>query len=168
MLKIITAMSQLDSEQLMGIYLAENQKDGKLHYPNSSADEQIKLEEISYLSYLREVFFQQRGAFYCIWVAENAYKSALRLEPYKDGLLLEGLGTALGDRRRGYAFCLLSEVLKYLHSTECKTIYSHVSKQNKPSLGVHLKCGFQRVAECATLVDGTVTSHSCTMCYYFN
>lgn len=168
MLKIVTAMSQLNSEQLMGIYLAENQKDGKLRYPDSSVEEQRKRAENAYLSYLREDFFQQRGARYCIWVIENEYKSALRLEPHKDGLLLEGLGTASGDRRKGYAFCLLSEVLRYLRSTDCKAVYSHVDKRNKPSLGVHLKCGFRRISECAALVDGTVTNRSCTMCYDFN
>ena len=168
MLKIITAMSQLNSEQLMGIYLAENQKEGKLRYPDSSAEEQQKLAENAFLSYLREDFFQQSGALYCIWVIENEYKSALRLEPHKDGLLLEGLGTALDDRRKGYAFSLLSEVLGYLHSTGCKAVYSHVGKHNEPSLGVHLKCGFRRISECATLVDGTVTNRSCTMCYDFN
>lgn len=166
MLEIITSMSQLNSEQLMAVYLEENRKNGRKNFPDCGVEEQLKKAENAFLSYLREDFFSQQGVFYAVWLADGRYLSALRLEKYRDGFLLAGLETAPAARRKGYAYALLRESLQYLRDRECKAVYSHVDKRNAPSLRVHDKCGFQRISEFATLIDGTTTQNSCTLCCY--
>lgn len=151
MLKVIKSISELDLEQLLSVYSGSNQ--------NLKA-------EISFLSYLREDFFQQKDACYCFWVADNIYKSALRLEPYRDGLLLQALETEPTARKMGYGCLLLKSVLEYITETKYKCIYSHVDKHNIASLKLHRKCGFQTVADSAALLDGTVTTNAYTLCYY--
>lgn len=88
------------------------------------------------------------------------YISALRLEPYRDGLLLEALETKPVYRKMGYASTLMEAVKRVVS----KKIYSHVGKWNTASLAIHEKCGFQRILEYVTYADGSVSEKSCTMC----
>lgn len=143
MLKIITSMSQLDTQQLMAVYRESNQENGSIFFPDPSTDEQLLRAEDRFLDYLREDFFQQKDAFYCVWAPVGAYQAALRLEPYRDGLLLEALETKPDARRKGYATALLRSVLDHLRTTPYNKVYSHVAKNNVASLTVHKKCGFQ-------------------------
>lgn len=159
-------MSELNTDQLMSVYLESNCADGKAFFPDLNGSEQLKKAENTFLSYLREIFFHQPGAFYAIWIEAGDYRSALRLEPYKDGYLLTALETAPEFRRKGIAFRLTTEALTFLRSRGVKKVYSHVKKHNFASLGVHSKCGFQCISESATYIDGTVTQNSCTLCYY--
>ena len=145
MLKLIYSMAELDTEQLMGVYKAQG------------------WNENDTMSYLREVFFREKGAFYAVWVVDSAYKAAVRFGPYKDGLLLHSLETAPGDRRKGYAYALLMHTLDYLRTTDHKKIYSHINKRNKASLALHTKCGFKIVSDVAVYLDGTVTQNSNTL-----
>lgn len=138
-------MAELDIEQLMGVYKEQNWNESDM------------------LSYLREVFFRQKGAFYAVWVADSAYKTAVRFEPYEDGMLLHSLETAPAARRKGYAQLLLIHTLDYLRTTDCKKIYSHIDKRNKASLALHTKCGFDIISDCAVYLDGTVTQYSNTL-----
>lgn len=165
MLCVISSMSQLNIEQLMAVYAEGNVENGKANFPNFSHDEQIKMAERDFVDYLRQDFFQQKDAAYYVWVIDGIYRAALRLEPYKDGLLLEALETAPDHRRKGYAYNLLREALDCHKNTTVKRLYSHVSKRNIPSLKIHEKCGFYLLKESAILIDGTVTQNSCTMCY---
>ena len=100
-----------------------------------------------------------------MWEEDSRYISALRMEPYKDGLLLEALETHPDYRCRGYAKKLISAVLDHLLSQESKPIYSHINKRNVASLNTHTACGFQRISEQAVYIDGSVTPHCCTMRY---
>ena len=159
-------MSQLNTEQLMGVYLQSNLEYGSRHFPDRDESVQLQLAEDGFLNYLREDFFRQRDAVYAVWICDSRYKAALRLELYRDGLLLEALETAPSARRQGYACQLLQSVLDYLQESRFKRVYSHIDKKNIPSIGVHCKCGFQRISETATFIDGTITVNSCTMCYY--
>ncbi len=159
-------MSELNTDQLMSVYLENNRAKGKAFSPDLHDNEQLKRAENAFLSYLREGFFSQCEAFYAVWIEDGNYRSALRLEPYRDGFLLTALETAPEFRRRGIAFRLITEVLTFLHFKGVKKVYSHVEKRNVASLGVHSKCGFQRISESATYIDGTVTQNSCTLCYY--
>ena len=145
MLKLFFSMRELDTDQLMSVYREEN------------------WDEMKLLSYLEEVFFRQKGAFYAVWVEDSCYKSAVRFCPYKDGLLLHSLETAPVDRRRGYALALVQQLLDYLRTTECKAVYSHINKRNKASHKLHKKCGFEIISESATYLDGTVTQYSNTL-----
>lgn len=90
------------------------------------------------------------------------YISALRLEPYKDGLLLEALETAPRHRRKGYGYQLLKAVLNAFPD---RKIYSHVSKRNVPSLAIHEKCGFRKISDAAAYIDGSVNERAVTLCY---
>ncbi len=166
MLKIISKLSELDIERLMKVYSEGNLENGKDLFPDENLAVQQRMAEDRFIEYLREDFFQNPGAIYALWISEGCYISALRLEPYRDGLLLEALETAPDQRRKGYATSLVNEVVDYLRKTEYKKVYSHISKKNVPSLKVHEKCGFQRVADSAIYIDGTVTQNSFTLCYY--
>ena len=73
-------------------------------------------------------------------------------------MLLEALETHPQHRRKGYALRLMAAVL-----AGQSRVYSHVGKKNKASLGVHEKCGFRRISEQATYIDGSVNSHCCTL-----
>ncbi len=113
------------------------------------------------LDYLREDFFSMQGAVCALWVIDGRYRSALRLEPYKEGYLISALETAPEDRRKGYAKCLLQAVTdKY-----SLPIYSHIEKTNKASLSLHRACGFEVCSDSAVLLDGTVTQNYFTMLY---
>ena len=146
MLKLIYSMADLDTEQLLNVY--------KEH----------AWDERDFLSYLREDFFCQKGAFYAVWIEGTVYKSAVRLEPYRDGLLLHSLETEPTGRRRGYAVALMDSLLTYLGTTASKRIYSHVNKRNRASLALHKKCRFEIISDSATYIDGTVTQYCYTLC----
>ena len=163
MLKIITSMSQLNTDQLMAVYVESNRENAEEFFSDLNVEAQTEMAEREFLDYLREDFFSQKGAFYAVWVEDGVYKAALRLEPYKDGYLIEALETAPDERRKGYASKLITEVLPFLRSKNIGKVYSHVGKHNVASLRVHIKCGFQRTAESATYIDGTVTQNSCTL-----
>ena len=110
---------------------------------------------------MNEVFFRTPNAVYAIWEEDGKYISALRLEPYREGLLLEALETAPIYRRQGFAEKLMLSVLDKFSDTK---IYSHVSKRNLPSLRIHEKCGFRRILEYAAYIDGSVNRRCCTLC----
>ena len=145
MLKLIYSMAELDTEQLLRVYQEQNWDDTEI------------------LSYLREDFFRQTGAFYAVWIEDCAYKAAVRFCPYKEGLLLHSLETSPTDRRKGYGYALMIQSLKHLQTTGCKVVYSHVDKRNKASLLLHKKCGFEVISDSATYIDGTVTQYSNTL-----
>lgn len=156
MLLIVRSMRELDFSLLMSVY-----EEGNLE----KAAEGLGLLQVEqdFYQYLRYDFFKVPKAYYAIWQVNGEYVSALRIEPYKDGVLLSGLETAPCHRRHGYAGLLVKQVL----SME-KKVYSHVSKQNLASLGVHEKCGFRRISEQAKYIDGSVNSKCCTLCYENN
>lgn len=163
MLKIIKSICELNTDQLLLVYGETICKSGLDSYSEFSAEQQIRLAEIDLLNYLREDFFRQRDAFFAIWVAEGIYKSALRVENYRDGVLLHALETIPNARKMGYAFCLIVEVLAYLRQIGCKSVYSHIHKHNTASLRLHKKCGFQQISDWAVHIDGTITQNYCTM-----
>lgn len=167
MLKLISSYYQLDSVQLMEVYLEGNRKRGESIYSYLDTNKQIYRAEDDFLSYLQEDFFQQKGAKYAIWNVDGHYKAALRLEHYKDGMLLEALETAPASRRNRYAYNLVTSVLNYLQTEDCKFLYSHVDKRNIASLNLHRKCGFRIITDYAWYIDGTLTHSSYTLRYDF-
>lgn len=159
---MITKLHQLSFSSLMTVYEEGNRENGKEFYPRLDEQEQLLRAEQDFYQYLKQVFFSVEGAVYCIWQDGGRYVSALRLEPYQDGLLLEALETALEHRRKGYGEQLIRAVQKaYPHVK----IYSHVHKRNAPSLNIHKKCGFRRISEEAVYIDGSVTNRCCTLCW---
>ena len=161
MLVLAKKPHQLDFQKLMEVYREGNRENGAMLYPDLSPDQQMIQAEQSFYQYLAEVFFSVPGAVYAIWVENSTYVSALRLEPYGDGLLLEALETAPAERRKGYA----EKLIRAVQDTFAQKIYSHVSKKNTPSLAVHKKCGFRQVLDYAKYIDGSVVRNALTLCY---
>ena len=158
-------MNQLNFSELMNVYSESNMLNGEELHPNLSEQSQILEVEQSFYQYLNDVFFRQRDSFYAIWECDDHYISALRIEPYKDGLLLCGLETAPDARRQGHAVKLILAVLEYLQEICHCDIYSHISKKNQPSLLVHEKCGFQVIMDHAVYSDGSVLHNHYTLIY---
>ena len=161
MLKLATKMEQLKFSCLMEVYVEGNLENGALFHPEASEQLQLMQAEQSFYAYLTQSFFRTPGAVYAIWEEQGKYISALRLEPYEDGLLLEALETAPAYRRKGYAEKLIRSVQERFP----QKIYSHVSKQNRASLKVHQKCGFRQVLDYAKYIDGSVERTAVTLCY---
>lgn len=155
MLICATNLSQLRFSRLMEIYIEGNKE--------KAADGITLLQaEQDFYSYLHDDFFTTDGAVYYIWESGGKYVSALRLEKYRDGWIMEALETAPDRRKKGYAKQLISAVQAL---GEYGKIYSHVHKQNAPSLKTHLRCGFSVISESAVYIDGSVNSQAYTLLY---
>ena len=162
MLHIAHSLRQLSFGALMKVYAEGNRENGEEFWPELSEGEQILQAEQEFYQYLQQVFFRTQGAVYCTWEVHGELVCALRLEPYRDGLLLEALETSPDQRGKGYAKSLIRAVLTFFESQK---VYSHVGKRNIPSLKAHLSCGFRRVSEQAVYADGSVNDRCCTMMY---
>ena len=153
--------------QLMDVYKEQNEKEGLLQYPNLSPGEQIRNAEQDFYHYLNSVFFCQSGSYYAVWDVNNQYLSALRIEPYSNGLLLCALETIPEKRKKGYAISLLSALNNHLAQKGSGLLYSHIAKKNTASLNLHRKCGFEIIKDFAILSDGSVTHDYYTLlCQY--
>ena len=161
MLYLVTKLREVNFSALMGVYEEGNRENGALVHPGLPQGQQILRAEQSFHQYLKEVFFPTAGAVYAIWVENDIYVSALRLEPYEDGLLLEALETAPAHRRKGCA----EKLIRAVQAEFPQKIYSHVSKKNTASLAVHQKCGFRQVLDYAKYIDGSVVRSAVTLCY---
>lgn len=162
MLIIARKLNELSFGKLMEVYREGNLENGQERWPDEPEARQIALAEQDFYNYLQQVFFKTDGARYLIWEERGKYISALRLEPYRDGLLLAALETLPEMRNRGYGTKL---VLAALTQTGNAKIYSHVSKKNSASLRTHEKSGFKRILEYAVYTDGSVNDRCCTLCY---
>ena len=98
---------------------------------------------------------------YALWVENGKYVSALRLEPYEDGLLLEALETIPSQRRKRYA----QQLIRAVQAQFPQKIYSHISKKNTASLMVHQKCGFVQILDYAKYIDGSFVRTAVTLRY---
>ena len=163
MLIIARSITELSFTRLMEVYLEGNLENGNELWPELSEGEKLLRAEQEFYQYLTQVFFSVKGAVYAIWEKEGTYVSALRLEPYKDGLLLEALETKPDKRCKGYARKLVDHVLQWLKDQGSVRVYSHVSKKNLPSRKVHEACGFLRIQDYAVSIDGSVNSGQYTM-----
>lgn len=160
MLHLAKKCSELNFSKLMELYEESNRENAVEFWPDLSENEQMLRAERAFYQYLQEDFFKVESAYYAVWKEDGRYLSALRIEPYEDGALLEALETKPDCRNRGYATMLMQAVLKQ----EMRKIYSHVSKNNIPSLRTHEKCGFQKILDHAVYVDGSVSTNSFTLC----
>ena len=161
MLQMIHTIEGLRFFELMRVYLEGNQNAALLNYPTMDKNAALVQAEQDFFQYLSDVFFQTPGAFYAVWKVSDQYICALRMEPYEDGLLLEGLETAPEMRNRGYATKLMMETLRNI----VLPVYSHVSKDNISSLSVHSKCGFVEYLNYAKCIDGVVNKEMLTLRY---
>lgn len=153
-------LRELDFDALMGIYWEANREKALNNYPNMELQAAHNRAEQDFYDYLRDDFFTQKGARYAVWVTEGEYMSALCLEPWEDGLLLEALETRPDHRKKGYAKALIHAVQDSLPNIP---VYSHVNKRNSPSLATHKSCGFQIIKDSVRYLDGTVSAHGYTL-----
>ncbi len=167
MLQIHDHLRSIRFTQLMNIYEEGNRENGAEMFPDLSQNEQLIAAEQGFYQYLNEDFFCTHGAIYCTWAPQGRYMAALRLEPYRDGLLLEALETLPAARRCGHATHLILAVQDYLRSKGSGIIYSHVGKQNAASQAVHHNCGFQKILDYAVYVDGSVRHNAVTLFFQY-
>lgn len=154
MLRCFYRAGELNFEKLCAVYResCEQFAEGRAL---SLYQAEVELED-----YIREEFFRQHGAFYTVWEENGQYLSALRIEPYQDGYLLASLETDPDHRRNGYGEKLISSVVDYVN----KPVYAHVYRDNRASLALHTKCGFERILDYAVFLDGTVSQDAWTLC----
>ena len=160
MLYLANRFHKLNFGQLMAVYAEGNLENAREFFSHLPQSQWLMQAEQAFYQYLTESFFPTPGAVYAIWEEQGEYVSALRLEPYEDGLLLEALETAPGHRRKGYGEMLMRAVLAEFPGK----IYSHVAKRNAPSLAIHQKCGFVQVLDYARYIDGSVSRTAITLC----
>lgn len=168
MLRIFCSLKDINFSKLMSVYEEGNLENAKEFYPNLEPNVALINAEQDFYAYLRDIFFVTSGAVYAVWEENGDYVSALRLEPYCNGLLLEGLETSPVHRRKGFAATLIQSVLAYLSLQENCLVYSHISKWNVASLRTHESCGFKRIQEYAVYIDGSVRKDSCTLLFEIN
>ena len=164
MLIIANSLRELRFGELMEVYADSNAKKAS-DWPNLPRGFALQLAEQDFRQYLQEVFFRTNGALCAVWEESGKYVSALRLEPYKDGLLLEALETSPVERKKGYAAALIGEVQAYLAAQGPVKLYSHVSRQNLASKRTHEKCGFTQISDHAVYINGSVDYRCCTLVY---
>lgn len=159
MLKILQTMNKVSFSELKNVYSQSIAKDGDFRYPYLATNNRLLEAEQDFYSYLK-IFYQIPGAYLGIWLVNDRYMSAVRIEPYYDGMLISGLETAPDHHKKGYATALLSAVT---NDNPCVRFYSHVSKENVASLAVHNKAGFTVLADYARYIDGSVDYKSYTL-----
>ena len=163
MLIVAKNLEQLNFPELMKIYVEGNREHGEEMWPEKTEEEQLRLSEQDFLLYLRERFFTKPEAMYLVWEAEGHYVSALRLEPNRDGLLLEALETVPEERCKGYAVSLITAAKDWLAESGKITLYSHVSKRNEASLKTHMRCGFEIYLDHTVYSDGSRNDNAHTL-----
>ena len=161
MLMLAHSIRELQFSDLMEVY-ADSNREKATDWPNLPPMFALQLAEQDHREYLQDVFFRIPGSVLAVWEENGTYVSALRLEPYKDGLLLNALETAPIHRKKGYAVRLIRAVQENMGNVK---IYSHVNKRNVPSLKTHESCGFRVISDCAVFLSGSVDYRSCTLLY---
>ena len=164
MLILAHSLRELRFGELMEVYAQSNEETAS-QWPHLPGGYALTLAEQEFRQYLKEVFFPTAGALCAVWEEQGQYVSSLRLEPYRDGLLLAALETAPAHRGKGYARSLIREVQRYLTQQGPVKLYSHIAKRNSASRCVHEKCGFRVVSEHAVYLNGSVDFRCDTWLY---
>lgn len=162
MLKIVEHLRALDFSAVMEVYAEGNRENGAQLYPDLPAGQQLLRAEQDFYDFLQVTFFSQLQGVYYLWEVDGKPLSCLRLEPYRDGLLLEALETHPEHRGRGYAKALIRAALDTLSHEK---VYVHISRRNAASIAVHTACGFRKILDYAVYADGSVLRTSDTYLY---
>lgn len=159
MLLIAKSLRELDFRQLMDIYEEGNRENAREQYPQMPVEQGVGEAEQDFYALLKDGFFSSPDAFYGIWAVDGRYVSALRMEPYRDGWLVEAVETKPQCRRKGYAGELMKAVFAHLQTGK---VYSHIHKKNLPSQKLHEGFGFLRCSDQAVYIDGSVNDRCAT------
>lgn len=163
MLIVIEKLNDLDIGQLMRVCEESNRLIGRREYGSLPENLQILYAEQDFYAYL-QLFFEEKDARYAVWAPEGAYKAVLRIERYRDGVIVTGLETALEDRRKGYATMLLRSVVEWVKKMGQNKLYSHIEKTHLPSIRLHRNIGFCKISDTAIYIDGSFHLESATYC----
>ena len=153
MLLIAKSLRELDFRQFMDVYEEENRQTARERYPHLPEGQGLGEAEQDFYAFLKEGFFTSSDAFCSVWKVAGQYVSALRMERYRDGWLLEAVETKSNCRRHGYAAALMKETFAYLQMGK---VYSHIHKKNLSSKKLHENLGFLHIADYAVFIDGSV------------
>ena len=158
MLQVYYGMKQLPFAALKQVYSQSLYLDSLRDYPDRP--DALLQAEMDFYRYLQSSFFRTEDARCCVWMEDGQPVCALRLEPYRDGLILTGLETDPAYRGQGYAQKLVGAVLE----RECAkvTVYSHIDRDNRASIAVHEKCGFIKMTNFAVYLDGSASDKAFT------
>ena len=163
MLIIARSLDQLDFPALMDVYAEGNEENALEFWPEKSPVERLRLAHKSFYEYLRDGFYAQAQGTYYIYEESGAYLSALRLESFMDGMLLEALETRPDARWKGHAKKLIKAVQELLPAGT--RVYSHVAKSNTASIASHKACGFEAAYDYGLCADGEKYDHQFTFLY---
>lgn len=159
MLIIAKSLRELNFRQLMDVYEEGNRENARELYPHLPEGQGIAEAEQDFYTFLKEGFFRNPDAFYGVWTEADCYVSAMRMEAYRDGWLVEAVETKPSCRRHGFAHKLMNAVFDYLQEGK---VYSHIHKKNLPSQRLHEGLGFARWSDRAVYIDGSVNDRCAT------
>ncbi len=140
---------------LGALYAEDIEKERKRNYKDFSLTEGLLRAQEDYFQYLREMFFSQYGGKLFVYEEEGRYLSGVRMEPFRDGVLLSCLVTSPEARRKGYAYNLLHFALEMINGT---SVYAHIHSRNIASIRLHEKLGFSVLHDYAYMLDGSLRS----------
>ena len=100
MLKIFSNLSDLNFSNLMEVYHQSNKETALQQYPFLDLQEAVLSIQQDIYQDLRE-FYRMANAFYAVWCVDGQYVSAVRVEPYHDGVLITCLETAVSFSKNG-------------------------------------------------------------------
>ena len=150
-------------KMLASVYEESNKENAKRDGHSGLSNISFLEAEMDFYDYM-SYFLQDQNSFLAIWAENDQYLSAVRIEPYSDGVLLSGLETILAERRKGYAGRLLQELMIYLKGRDVHKVYSHIKRSNTGSISVHMRCGFDRCLDYAKCIDGSILQNMDTYC----
>ena len=143
----------LNLSQLEQVYRQSIQGDEGVDFDHNRFGQDLQ----DFEQYWRHEFFSVAGATCAVLEQNGNYISVLRLEPYRNGLLITGLETAPEHRNKGMATTLLRDVIQHFRTSGGVRLYSHIHRRNKPSVCVHKSCGFYLLTDHAVFLDGSVS-----------
>lgn len=147
MLLKITRFGDVDVQKLMRVYSESNSENAEDLFPGEDAATALKKAEEGFTSFLRDEFFADSQNACWVLEEDGEWVSALRTTRIAPGHYhLEALETRPDLRRRGYSVKLLGEVTRALSKEGPFRLTDCVGKRNTPSLGAHLKSGFEVVS----------------------
>ena len=163
MLLIAKHISQINMTQLAYVYKESNRRQANEFRDDRPEGLRLLDAEMDLYEYLCE-FLRDRNSFCAIWLENDRYVAAVRIEPFLDGMLLSGLETASAERGKGIAGRLLHEVVIFLAGHGYKKVYSHIARHNYSSVSVHVRNGFVKSLDYARCVDGSILRSMDTYC----
>lgn len=159
MLLIAKSLDELRFEELAALYRYDLEVAGCEDGMCELDDDWFLEKRSQFRTYLSARFFSQPDClpdirpFYAIWEEDGRYVSAVRVNVYEQGLLLEALQTGEAWRKQGYATALLNAVLEYLVQRGGFPVYAHVRNYKAYVHKMLERAGFRKILDYAVRKD---------------